>query len=176
MIDFLDRKDAALGESDRVPWRRSGKCEAIRSVLYVDDDWEHLSTQCSMLESAGYHVVATDSPAAGLSSYVRNGFDAVILDFHLPFVSNGLLANVMRQFRSDIPLILIADQPELFENELGTRDRQLPRGTSQIVILDTVYDVIERGHDLYQVTERGPLRPAHQLPDIVDCLDCGYQI
>lgn len=142
--------------------------EALRSVLYVDDDWEHLSAQCALLENAGYRVEATDSPAAGLSSYVRNSFDAVILDFHLPFVSNGLLATVMRRFRHDILLILISDRDDLAENELGTLDSQLPSDTSRIITVHNLYDLIERGHDLYEIVERGHARSADRLPKTLD--------
>lgn len=156
--------------------RPAGNGEAIRSVLYVDDNWEHLSTQCAMLEDAGYRVEATDSPAAGLSSYVRNGFDAVILDFHLPFVSNRLLATVLRRFRNDIPLILISDPSEFADQELSALDRQLPRDTSQVVILDNIYEVIERGHDVYDIVERGHKKPAGQVTDTTGRLDRRSQM
>lgn len=160
-----------LNHSSLVPRCLTGNGDALPAVLYLDDDWEHLSTQCAMLESAGYRVEATDSPAAGLSSYIRNAFDAVVLDFHLPFVSNGLLATVMHQFRRDIPLILVSDRAEFADNELGTLDRLLPRDTSQGIFLENVYEVIERGHDVYAVIERRDQSPADQDRKIVDCSD-----
>lgn len=159
MLNFPDTACFAENHSLRTFRPAAENRDLGRSVLYVDDDWEHMSTQCAMLESAGYRVEAADSAAAGLSSYIQKGFDAVILDFHLPFVSSGLLATVMRRFRRDIPLILISDRAEFDEGELDALDRQLPRGTSQGALLENVYEVVEHGHDVYDVTERGDRRP-----------------
>jgi DNA-binding response OmpR family regulator len=139
--------------------------------LYIDDDWEHLLTQCAILENAGYCVEATDSPAAGLSSYIRNGFDAVILDFHLPFVSNGLLATVMRRFRSDIPLILISDRAELSETEVVLLDCHLSKGSSPVVILKSVYDLIDRGHGVYDMIAHGHEKSVDPASEIAGCLN-----
>lgn len=123
-------------------------CDApARCLLYVDDDWSHLTSQRAMLEAAGYRVVATDSPAAGLSSYVRDGLDAVILDFHLPFVSNNLLATVMHRLRTDIPLILIATQSDPASEDLGAFDRLISRDLPPGALLENVHDVIEHGRE-----------------------------
>jgi CheY-like chemotaxis protein len=156
----------SLGPSSLVQHRPDENRKALRSVLYVDDDWEHLASQCALLENAGYRVEATDSPAAGLSSYVRTRFDAVILDFHLPFVSNGLLATVMRRFRSDVPFILIGDRSEFAGTE-GTLNTPVPSDTTRIVTVRNLCDLIERGHDLYEIVERGPENSADAVQEIV---------
>ena len=163
MLNVSISECCSLGPSSLVHHRPDENRKAPRSVLYVDDDWEHLSAQRALLENAGYRVEATDSPAAGLSCYVRNRFDAVILDFHLPFVSNGLLATVMRRFRSDVPFILVSDRAEFAETELGT----LSSDTSRIVTVHNLYDLVERGHDLYEIVERGPEESAHTVPESV---------
>lgn len=73
-------------------------------------------------------------------------------------------------------LILVSDRAEFSETQRNTLDRQLPKDTSQNVLLENVCQLIERGHDLYQVVDRGQLRPAAQMPDIVDCLERKRQI
>lgn len=165
MLNVPGSECCAFPHASPLPHVLSGS-DPIRSVLYVDDDWEHLSARCALLQDAGYRVEATDSPAAGLSSYIQNAFDAVILDFHLPFVSSGLLANVMRRFRRDIPLILVSDRIEFAEYELGILDRQLPRGTSEGAFLDNMNEVIVRCHE----------RPANQPLDLLDYFDREDQI
>ncbi|HEV2279731.1 MAG TPA: hypothetical protein VGS02_16240 [Acidobacteriaceae bacterium] len=69
-----------------------------------------------------------------------------------------------------------SDRAEFSEMELNTLNRQLPKETSQGVFSENICHMIERGHDLYQVVDRGQLRPAGQLPDIVDCFEQERQI
>lgn len=114
-----------------------------RSVLYIDDDWQNLADCCTTLERGGYTVTATDSPAAGLSAFIEETFDAVILNFHLPFVSNGLLAQVMHKFRHDVPLLLISDGSE--EQDLSPWDRRISEGVHPEQLLANLQAVIEDG-------------------------------
>ena len=69
-----------------------------------------------------------------------------------------------------------SDRAEFSEMELNTLNRQLPKETSQGVFSENICRMIERGHDLYQVVDRGQLRPAGQLPEIVDCFEQERQI
>ena len=124
-----------------VPFRETERSAC--SVLYVDDDWQNLAEWCATLEQAGYCVTATDSPAAALRSFDRENFDAVVLNFHLPYVSSGLLAQVMRSFRRDIPLLLISDCID--DDDLSPWDRRLSEGVDPDQFLANLEGAIEHG-------------------------------
>jgi CheY-like chemotaxis protein len=112
-----------------------------RSILYLDDDWQNLADWCATLEHAGYDVTATDSPAAGLSAFLARDFDAVVLNFHLPYVSSGLLAQVIHNFRWDTPLLLISDSRE--DEDLSPWDRRLSEGATEAQLLAHLQAVME---------------------------------
>lgn len=73
-------------------------------------------------------------------------------------------------------LILVSDRAGYSETELNTLDRQFPKHTPQGVFLENACHLIERGHDRYQVVDRGQLQPAGQIPDIADSFERERQI
>lgn len=124
-----------------VPFRQAD--QSAHSVLYVDDDWQNLADWCATLQGAGYCVTATDSPAAALRSFAHESFDAVVLNFHLPYVTSGLLGQVMRTLRRDIPLLLISDSLE--DEDLSPWDRRLSEGIDADQFLASLQGAIEHG-------------------------------
>jgi CheY-like chemotaxis protein len=118
--------------------------DPVRSVLYIGDDPEQRALWCNALTGAGYVVTASDSPAAGLSAYVEHRFDAVLLSFHMRYVSSGLLATVMRLFQRGTPLILLSDSGGSSEQELAPFDRVFPRNTAPAAVLGSLHGLIER--------------------------------
>ena len=108
--------------------------EAPRCLLYIGDDPQMTRWWTESLTSAGYLVTAVDSPAAGLSAYVERQYDGVLLAFHRPCVSSGLLATVMRLFRRSTPLILLADSGASTA-EMEPFDRVLPKNTVPAVVI-----------------------------------------
>lgn len=118
------------------------KGEPARSVLYINDNWEDLAFWRGLLDSAGYSVFATDSPASGLSAYLEDRFDAVILAFQMPFVSSGLLATVMRLFRHDTPLILMSESPDPSPEEIAPFDLVLRGDADPAELLGILHNAI----------------------------------
>jgi CheY-like chemotaxis protein len=137
----LPRMTSAAVPLAWVPFRDSEQC--AHSVLYVDDDWQNLAEWCATLEGAGYCVTATDSPAAALRSFAHGSFDAVVLNFHLPYVTSGLLAQVIRTLRRDIPLLLVSDCLE--DEDLSPWDRRLSEGVDADQFLASLHSAIEHG-------------------------------
>ena len=75
-----------------------------KRVLVVDDDHEVRNILSSFLLLQGFAVETTENGMEALEIFTENHFDAVLTDFHMPYMDGLTLA---RQIRIDDPQILI---------------------------------------------------------------------
>jgi PAS domain S-box-containing protein len=77
-------------------------------ILFVDDEEILVEMGNSMLQWLGYEVSATTSSLQALELFAAHpdGFDLVITDYTMPYMTGADLAEEMMRIRSDIPVIL----------------------------------------------------------------------
>ncbi|NLI79879.1 MAG: response regulator [Candidatus Riflebacteria bacterium] len=77
-------------------------------VLFLDDEPELASLGQKMLESLGYRVTATTTPAAALDLLRRDpaAIDLVVTDYLMPRMTGLELAQEVRRLRADLPVLL----------------------------------------------------------------------
>ena len=114
-----------------------------RRILCVDDNLDVLASYRALLEHAGYSVVSTDDSLTGLLLFSRGDFDAVILDYRMPFASGAVLATLMRRMRSDVRLILVSGSTEISQDEAAVFNCRLEKGLPSPILLQTLRDLIE---------------------------------
>lgn len=77
-------------------------------VLFLDDEPELASLGQKMLESLGYRVIATTTPATALDRLRADpkAVDLVVTDFLMPRMTGLELAQEVRRLRTDLPVRL----------------------------------------------------------------------
>lgn len=77
-------------------------------VLCVDDEVIGLQVRKILLERAGYRVLTAQDGTAGLEVFSKEPVDAVILDYSMPGMDGGEVANKMRQVKPRVPILLLS--------------------------------------------------------------------
>jgi len=81
--------------------------EGKKHVLIIDDDPEVLSMITRYLRHAGYGVITACDGIEGLRRLDEGGYDLVITDIVIPYVSGVGVVSVLKKNRPEIPVIAI---------------------------------------------------------------------
>ena len=102
---FLPRIERDIRLENKVDETSHGGTEKI---LFVDDEEMLTEMGQELLESLGYHVLATTSSLEALKIFKADpsAFDLVITDMTMPGLTGKELAKELLAIRSDIPIIL----------------------------------------------------------------------
>ena len=79
-----------------------------RLILCVDDEVVGLQVRKILLERAGYRVLTALDGRSGLEVFAKEPIQAVILDYTMPGMNGGEVANRMRQTKPHIPILLLS--------------------------------------------------------------------
>lgn len=77
-------------------------------ILSVDDDLTVLYTRFKLLSASGYGVVSASDGAQALQLFADHEVDLVLLDYALPEMDGGMVADAMKAHRPNIPIIMIS--------------------------------------------------------------------
>ena len=94
-----------------------------KAILIVDDDPDFLSSLKTMLESAGYRVLAAGSGSEGIKLFMDSAPDLVICDIMMEKIDTGIrLVREIREKNKKIPLYLLSDIGRLTANNIDIHD------------------------------------------------------
>ena len=79
-----------------------------RLILCVDDEVIGLQVRKILLERAGYEVLTALDGRSGLEVFAKEPIQAVVLDYTMPGMNGGEVANRMRQTKPEIPILLLS--------------------------------------------------------------------
>ena len=83
-------------------------------VLVVDDESALAQMVQAILNEHGYQATATNSAASALSTFTQPpGFDLVLVDFDMPVMNGGRLAQVLHNIKPDLKVILLTGSQSL---------------------------------------------------------------
>jgi CheY-like chemotaxis protein len=80
----------------------------ISTILCIDDEALGLEIRKAVLERAGYQVLTAVDGLTGLSLFRGNAIDGVVLDYYMPEMNGGAVAEAMRRERPEIPIMLLS--------------------------------------------------------------------
>lgn len=87
---------------------------AGQRVLVVDDEGALAQMVQAILNEHGYQTTTTTSAASALSVFTQPpGFDLVLVDFDMPVMNGGRLAQVLRNIKPDLKVILLTGSQHL---------------------------------------------------------------
>jgi CheY-like chemotaxis protein len=101
------------------------------SILCVDDEIPGLFLRKMVLEAHGYRVVTASSGKEALAFAKSMQFDAVILDFNMPEMNGGEIAERLRGQLPHLKIIMLSGYPEDVSPEIqGLMDAFVCKGGS----------------------------------------------
>lgn len=81
---------------------------SVPTILCIDDEALGLQIRRAVLERAGYQVLTAADGATGLSLFRGNDIDGVVLDYYMPEMDGGVVAETMRRERPQVPIMLLS--------------------------------------------------------------------
>lgn len=103
-------------------------------ILCVDDEPSVLHPLEIMLKRQGFRVVTAQNGTEALELFRQIKFDAVILDYSMPGMSGGQVAERIRSENKTIPIILHTGYKELDDPLLANVTSTLPKGSLSFLI------------------------------------------
>lgn len=92
-------------------------------ILIADDDRHLVELVRAMLDEAGFESVGAHTGLAAAALIEREDFDLLILDVLMPGMSGDALADLLRQLKPELPVLLVTgDSGDQF-----VRGADLPR-------------------------------------------------
>lgn len=91
-----------------------------KTILVIEDDPDVLATIVKHLEYHGFDVVTAKDGMQGLKKLKAGGYDLVITDIVMPYVSGTGLVTALKESKPQIPVIAITgygEEPEAVATE-----------------------------------------------------------
>jgi CheY-like chemotaxis protein len=111
-------------------------------VLCVDDEQVGLSIRKMLLERAGYEVLIAADGASGLELFAAHPVDAVVLDYAMPGMHGGLVAQKMRQTKPKVPILLLSAYLDLPAEVTSLADIYMTKGEGAPALLDKLDNLL----------------------------------
>jgi CheY-like chemotaxis protein len=116
-------------------------------ILCIDDETVGLAVRKMMLESEGFEVATAPDGKIGLQLFSDAKYDLVLLDYSMPGMNGGEVAQAIRQLRPETPIILLSAYVTLPEEHVQLADAYVTKGESTEVLLALIRKLIGRNGD-----------------------------
>jgi len=98
------------------------------TVLCIDDEQTALQLRQTLLESAGYKVLAAKSGAQGIKAFRAEPVHAVVLDYWMADMNGLQVAREIKKLNPSVPIIILSAYGELLDESLGIADLWIRKG------------------------------------------------
>lgn len=106
------------------------------TILCIDDEALGLQIRRAVLERAGYQVLTAIDGPGGLALFRKEQVDGVVLDYYMPDMDGGAVAETMRRERPDVPIMLLSAYINLPSEVVQLVDMTLLKGEGPIELLE----------------------------------------
>lgn len=104
-------------------------------ILCIDDEALGLQIRRAVLERAGFRVLTATDGLSGLSLFRTQLVDGVVLDYYMPEMDGGAVAQAMRRERPHIPIMLLSAYINLPAEVVALADVTLLKGEGPVELL-----------------------------------------
>ncbi len=111
--------------------------------MCVDDEPTGLAVRKMFLESQGYRVFTAESGAAALEVFSSEAIDLVILDYAMPEMDGGVVAEKMKALKPTIPILLLSAYINLPRETLAHVAKYVTKGESPLVLLQSIAELLD---------------------------------
>ncbi|MGA8108000.1 MAG: response regulator [Acidobacteriaceae bacterium] len=112
------------------------------TILCIDDEALGLEIRRAVLERAGYQVLTAVDGPAGLSLFREHAVDGVVLDYYMPEMDGGTVAETMRRERPQVPIMLLSAYINLPAEVVTLVDMTLLKGEGPVELLDKLRQML----------------------------------
>jgi PleD family two-component response regulator len=121
-------------------------------MILCVDDYENIREGWRiLLASVGYEVLLAADWKSALSLFQSHPVDLVILDSELPLVSTAKIAGVLKWLKSEVPILLVADENTGFHLDASFVDDRAFKSDPISFFLSKITDLLAK-------TRRGEVR------------------
>jgi CheY-like chemotaxis protein len=118
------------------------------TVLCIDDEQTALQLRQTLLESAGYKVLAAKSGAQGIKAFRAEPVHAVVLDYWMADMNGLQVAREIKKLNPSVPIIILSAYGELLDESLGIADLWIRKGEEDPQYLLTRLDQLLKAKPL----------------------------
>ena len=97
-------------------------------MLCVDDERVGLTVRRLLLERAGYRVLTAPDGPTGLEMFQRERVSAVVLDYSMPGMHGGEVAQRMRAAKPGVPILMLSAYVSLPTEVTSIVDLSMTKG------------------------------------------------
>ena len=112
-------------------------------ILCVDDEMIGLRVRKVLLERAGYRVLTAQDGAAGLQLFSSEPVNAVVLDYSMPGMNGGEVADQMRRIKPDVPILLLSAYLGLPQNVTRLVNLYMTKGEGAPILLQKLETLLQ---------------------------------
>ncbi len=99
-------------------------------------------TQLSLLTEHGYELASATTGSDGLRLFMSRSVDAVVLEYQLGLLDGATIADVIKQVRPDVPIVMLVDHVELPVDALKSVDALVVKADGPHFLLATVHFIL----------------------------------
>lgn len=111
-------------------------------LLCIDDEAVGLKIRKLILERSGYDVLTAEDGISGLEVFRNNKIDAVVIDYYMPRMDGGRVAEQMKTMHPEVPIVLLSAYVSLPEHSLAHVDAFITKGDSPEILLSKIKELI----------------------------------
>jgi len=119
----------------------AGKRDGRKLILSVDDDLAVLYTRFKLLAAQGYGVLSASDAAQALRVFADHPVELALMDYALPEMDGGMLADAMKRHRPDIPIIMVSGV-EVPEKVLAMVNDFVTKGAGPEALMNSIQQVL----------------------------------
>lgn len=109
------------------------------TILCIDDDPDTLKLRKLLLESSGYSVLTVPSGSDGVDvARQSNKIDLVVLDYLMPGMAGDQVADELKRYCPDLPLVLISAVEQLPDGLVRKVDAYVQKGQDPEILLAVI--------------------------------------
>jgi CheY-like chemotaxis protein len=110
-------------------------------ILSVDDEPAILVTRHKILENAGYEVLSAEDGEQALHLFASQPVDLVLLDYVMPGLDGGAVAEQMKRYRKNVPIVLVTASP-IPEETVTCVDHRIVKGQGPVLLLKKIAQLL----------------------------------
>ncbi len=111
---------------------------ASPTILLVDDEPSLISLLTLVFESEGYSVLSALSGEKALRIFSATPVDLVVLDFLMPGMDGGQVAEQMRALHPEVPIVMLSACLSVPDGARGKVDAFVEKGAGTETLLGVV--------------------------------------
>jgi CheY-like chemotaxis protein len=115
------------------------------TILCIDDDPVILELQKGILERNGYSVLTAPDGPSGIAMASKHAVDVVVLDFKMPGMDGGQVAEVLLKQHPDLPVVICTGFFDVVPEWLRWfAAAYLQKGDGPNLLLSTIQELIAK--------------------------------